>query len=111
MSMHLLHIVLIVEFSSAFNTRVPKILLKRLSELGVPYYLLSFIKAFLTGRHQYVCIGKNNSDILNCDIGVPQGCVLSPILFSIYASFIQSKHENVKILKYAIKWQLLELKF
>ena len=105
---HLLHIVLIVEFSSAFNTIVPNILLKRLSELGVPYYLLSFMKAFLNDRQQYVRIGKNHSDILNCDIGAPQGCVLSPILFSIYTSFIQSKHENVKILKSATKWQLLE---
>ena len=93
--------VLFVDFSSAFNTIVPNILLKRLSELGVPYYLLSFIKAFLTDRQQYVRIGNNHSDILNCDIGAPQGCVLSPILFSIYTSFIQSKHENVKILKYA----------
>ena len=74
---HLLHIVLIVEFSSAFDTIVPNILLKRLSELGVPYYLLSFMKAFLTDRQQYVRIGKNHSYILNCDIGAPQGCVLS----------------------------------
>ena len=93
--------VLFVDFSSAFNTIVPNILLKRLSELGVPYYLLSFIKAFLTDRQQYVRIGNNHSDILNCDIGAPQGCVLSPILFSMYTSFIQSELENMNIFKYA----------
>ena len=36
---------LLVDFSPAFNTIVPNILLKRLSESGVPYYLLTFIQA------------------------------------------------------------------
>ena len=93
--------VLFVDFSSAFNTIVPCILIDKLEKLGVPYYLLSFIKAFLTDRQQFVRLGKTQSNTLNCDIGCPQGCVLSPILFSIYTNFIQSEHENIKIFKYA----------
>ena len=69
--------------------------------MGVPNYLLSFISDFLTDRQQFVRINKNQSSVLSCDIGCPQGCVLSPILFSIYTDFIQSEHTNVKILKYA----------
>ena len=93
--------VLFVDFSSAFNTIVPNILCDKLYGMGVPNYLLSFISDFLTDRQQFVRINKNQSSVLSCDIGCPQGCVLSPILFSIYTDFIQSEHTNVKILKYA----------
>ena len=93
-------LVLFVDFSSAFNTRVPNILCDKLYGMGVPNYLLSFISDFLTDRQQFVRINKNQSSVLSCDIGCPQGCVLSPISFSIYTDFIQSEHTNVKILKY-----------
>ena len=71
--------VLFVDFSSAFNTIVPKILCDKLFGMGVPKYLLSFISHFLTDRQQFVQINKNQSSVLSCDIGCPQGFVLSPI--------------------------------
>ena len=93
--------VLFVDFSSAFNTIVPNILLNRLQAFNVPRYLINFVSSFLIDRKQYVTVGKQKSDTFNCSVGCPQGCVLSPVLFSIYTDFIQSVHPNVKILKYA----------
>ena len=84
-----------------FITIVPSTLLDKLDKLGVPTYLLTFINSFLTDRQQFVRLGNSQSTPLHCDIGCPQGCVLSPILFSIYTDFIQTEHESIKILKYA----------
>ena len=75
--------ILFVDFTSAFNTIVPKILLDKLESLDVPFFLRSVIKSFLVDRQQFVRIAEQKSGILHCDIGCPQGCVLSPILFSI----------------------------
>ena len=93
--------ILFVDFTSAFNTIVPKILLDKLESLDVPFFLRSVIKSFLVDRQQFVRIAEQKSGILHCNIGCPQGCVLSPILFSIYTDFIRSTHPNVKIFKYA----------
>ena len=75
--------VLFVDFSSAFNTIVPNFLIDKLISSNVPKYIVSFVKAFLCDRRQFVRVGGAKSNILNCDIGCPQGCVLSPVLFSI----------------------------
>ena len=101
--------ILFVDFSSAFNTIVPDILLQKLCDSNVPTYIISFISAFLKNRKQYVTVGEKNSDVLKCDIGCPQGCVLSPVLFSIYTDFIRATQPNVQLLKYADDMALIVL--
>ena len=93
--------ILFVDFTSAFNTIVPKILIGKLKAMSVPHYLLLIIEAFLVDRQQFVNIGNVQSKKLSCDIGCPQGCVLSPIMFSVYTDFIKSNCDSVKIFKYA----------
>ena len=92
--------VLFVDFSSAFNTIVPNFLIDKLISSKVPKYIVSFVKAFLRDGSQFVRVGGAKSNILNCNIGCPQGCVLSPVLFSIYTDFICSNHSDIKIVKY-----------
>ena len=76
--------VLFIDYSSAFNTISPSILITKLRELGIDASLCSWILDFLTGRPQTVKVGNQSSETLILNTGAPQGCVLSPLLYSLY---------------------------
>ena len=69
--------------------------------MNVPVYIRHFVAAFLRNRQQYVKIGTNHSSKISCGVGCPQGCVISPILFSIYTDFLQTNNDKIRLLKYA----------
>ncbi len=75
---------LFVDYSSAFNTIVPATRVAKLQTLGLNRFLCSWILDFLTGRSQVVRMGNNTSSPLVLNTGAPQGCVLSPLLYSLY---------------------------
>ncbi|XP_070610315.1 potassium channel subfamily K member 18 [Erythrolamprus reginae] len=53
--------VLFVDFSSAFNTIIPDILLTKLKQLAVPEHTCKWITSFLTVKKQHVKLGKITS--------------------------------------------------
>ena len=75
-----------MDFSSAFNTIQVNLLLECLFNLHVHASLIMWIKEFLTNRPQRVNVSGHLSDEVILNSGVPQGCVLSPTLFSIYTN-------------------------
>ncbi|KAI2661128.1 putative RNA-directed DNA polymerase from transposon BS [Labeo rohita] len=93
--------ILFVDFSSAFNTIIPDILQNKLSQLSVPTSICQWITSFLTDRQQLVRLGKLTSGTRTISTGAPQGCVLSPLLFSLYTNDCTSKDSSVKLLKFA----------
>ncbi|TWW59225.1 Transposable element [Takifugu flavidus] len=101
--------ILFVDFSSAFNTIRPALLQDKLSQLSVPDSLCRWITHFLTDRRQYVRLGKTVSDSVSISTGSPQGCVLSPLLFSLYTNCCTSSHQSVKLIKFADDTTLIEL--
>ncbi len=93
--------ILFVDFSSAFNTIMPDLLSDKLTQLSVPTSICQWITSFLTDRQQLVRLGKLTSRTLTISTGAPQGCVLSPLLFSLYTNDCTSKDHSVKLLKFA----------
>ncbi|KAL0148142.1 hypothetical protein M9458_056544 [Cirrhinus mrigala] len=93
--------ILFVDFSSAFNTIMPDLLSDKLSQLFVPTSICQWITSFLTDRQQLVRLGKLTSRTITTSTGAPQGCVLSPLLFSLYTNDCTSKDPSVKLLKFA----------
>ncbi len=92
---------LFLDFSSAFNTILPSRLFSKMSDLGIQYNICLWIKDFLTERPQSVRMGLHNSSTLTISTGVPQGCVLSPFLFSLYTHDCIPLHNNNTIIKFA----------
>ena len=48
------------------------------------FFTYTLIHSFLSNRKQFVSINGHNSEMRNCDCGVPQGSSLGPLLFLIY---------------------------
>ncbi len=90
---------LFVDYSSAFNTIVSKLVVK-LRALGLSNSLCSWILDFLTGRRQVVRVGSNISSPLTRNTRAPQGCVLSPLLYSLYTHDCVATHSSNIIVKF-----------
>ena len=74
----------LLDLSKAFDSIDHARLLHKLSILGASPSTVKWFKSYLTGRRQYVRIGSAYSDTLPITHGVPQGAILSPLLFRIY---------------------------
>ncbi|KAK2877087.1 hypothetical protein Q8A73_023740 [Channa argus] len=92
---------LFIDFSSAFNTIIPQHLTEKLSILGLNTSLCNWILDFLTGRPQSVRIGNNISSTTTLSTGAPQGCVLSPLLFTLLTHDCVAMHSSNHIVKFA----------
>ena len=80
-------LLVLLDFSSAFDTVSHEILLHRLHEkLGVKDTALKWFKSYLSGRTQRMIIDGKVSGKFPLSSGVPQGSCLGPLLFNIYVS-------------------------
>ena len=93
--------ILFIDFSSAFNTIQPHIMMKKLGDMKVHLTLVLWIREFLTQRPQYVKYVGAKSDVIHTNTGAPQGCVLSPMLFTLYTSDCRTKSNTCQLFKYA----------
>ncbi len=61
--------ILFVDFSSAFNSIIPNLLLPKLTQLSVPTSICQWITSFLTDRQQLVRLGKYTSNTRTISTG------------------------------------------
>ncbi|KAJ0002713.1 hypothetical protein NQD34_007862 [Periophthalmus magnuspinnatus] len=69
--------ILFFDFSSAFNTIQPLLLRDKLETAGVDCDLADWILDYLTNRPQFVRAKNCVSDLRTCNVGAPQGTVLT----------------------------------
>ena len=72
---------LLIDYSSVFNTIVPTKLITKLRTLGLNTSLCNWILDKMMGRPQVVRVGNNTSATLILNTGAPQGYMLSPLLY------------------------------
>ena len=92
---------LFIDGSSDFNTIVPSKLITKLRNLGPNTSLCNWILDFLTGRPKVGRVGNNTSAMLILNTLAPQGCVLSPLLYSLFTHDCMAKHDSNTIIKFA----------
>lgn len=97
---------ILLDFSKAFDTLNHTILCKKLIYFGLGDIAITFFRNYLSNRRQRVCINNNFSDFKLVNHGVPQGSILGPLLFSIYASDFHTFLMYCSIHQYADDTQL-----
>jgi hypothetical protein len=86
---------ILYDFSNAFGSLLPDLLIKKLEMYGIHGAAQSWLKSFLIDRKQIVkmqaadkdgLVSTINSNIMESSMGVPQGTVLGPITYLAYAN-------------------------
>ena len=93
--------ILLWDLSAAYDTLSPDILCEKLKIYGFDENSCKWFYSFLTGRTQRVKIGQIMSKQLKLVSGVPQGGILSPIIFIIYGADMEEWTKNSSIYTYA----------
>ena len=90
------------DVEKAFDQVWHKGRLSKLFELGLDINLFKWIKSFLQNRGLTIKLNDIFSELLRPIYGVPQGSLLSPILFILYASDIpQPNHKFMFLSQFA----------
>ena len=87
------------DLEKAFDTTWKYGILKDLHDLGLRGHMASFVENFLKDRSFKVRIGSTLSDTYLQEEGVPQGSILSPLLFEIKINSIAKELDNNNVHK------------
>ena len=90
-----------LDMSKAFDTVHLHRLIHKIHQTQIPPTIIKFIANYIKGRTQFTLLNGTKSKAKNTKTGVPQGGVLSPILFNIYMADLPAPPSNVKTITYA----------
>ena len=106
-----------VDFSKAFNRQDHSILITKLSDMGVPSWLLLLVISFLTNRSMVVRYKGETSSVKSLPGGGPQGALLGLLLFLVLVNdvgFDNQSNDNGELItckKRLKKFNELHLKY
>ena len=90
------------DIRKAFDSVWIEKVLQKLHKKGIDGYMYHAVKCLITNRSFYVKIGSTKSNTHMLDMGVPQGSVISPLIFNLMLSDINDiSLTNCKMTLYA----------
>ena len=89
--------VIFLDLKKAFDRVWHAGLIAKLHAAGVRGQLLAWLTDFLSNRQQRVRVGSAISDCAGLHAGVPQGAVLSPLLFLLYINDVAESVKSAEV--------------
>ena len=94
-------LMVLADFSKAFDTIKYKTVLEKLSLLGFSKEYLKWTIQYLTGRKHFVQVDDKTPELCMVSFGVPQGSIMGPLIFNLYVADLQSYVCGAKCHQYA----------
>ena len=85
-----------VDFKKAFDSVPRDLLLKKILGMGITGKFFNILRNIYTTDKACVKIGQTRSDFFGLNIGVRQGCILSPLLFNLFISDLAKKFDTME---------------
>ena len=90
-----------LDMIKAFDTINIHTLIGKLLQTNIPGTIIKFIANYIKGHKSYTSYSNDTSSQRQFKPGVPQGCILSPTLFTIYTTDIPPPRAPVQVIVYA----------
>ena len=90
-----------IDFRKAFDCVQHPVLLHKLAQLNLDDSVIDWVKSYLSSRSQRVLANGVCSSDMTVTQGVPQGSVLGPLFYIIYANDLSKLVESCQIAMYA----------
>ena len=93
--------VIFIDFSKAFDTVDHEILRLKLQSSGISGKVATWIEDYLSNRKKLTVIETESSEVLDVSMGVPQGSLLGPRLFTAYTNDLPKAVKSGQVEMYA----------
>ena len=90
-----------IDFRKAFDCVQHSILLRKIAKLNIDRNCLQWLRSYLSDRKQRVLANGTHSTFQKITQGVPQGSVLGPLFYIIYANDLAKSFEYCRVAQYA----------
>ena len=89
--------VCLLDATKAFDRINHDRLFSKLSDRGLPKYLIRVIQFWYSNQSMYVKWGSHQSSLFMCSNGIKQGGVLSPLLFNVYFDELSTRLGEINV--------------